>query len=336
MLGDNSIRYILLIIGALAILFILWDGLRRQKRYHKHAAEPLDLKKIMSREKNSDQVSLLDDEIIGEPRIRKADKHTAPIANPSEKTAATTKQPVEISTDQSPSAAKPKKTIDKKKITTAAVSGEQIELTLDQAKIEEDQPLPTIGLDQLKEIEMTMPKPSIVLSDSEKIATETERKRSPDSEADKMDKEDQTDTEPAPASDAHQIDFIVINVKASTTTPFPGYRLLQVLLNQGLQLGANKFFNAYSKASRQKEILFSVASATAPGTFDLSTINRARCDTLVFFADIKDANDPLHVFDTMLSTAQRVAAALDGQLQLSENQACTKQQIESLRRTISQ
>lgn len=120
-------------------------------------------------------------------------------------------------------------------------------------------------------------------------------------------------------STTHQ-NLIVMSVLAKPSHAFASYDLLQALSAAGMQFGEMKIFHYYLPTLNGKVALFSLASATEPGYFDMDKIGEFSCKGLTLFMNLADVHDPEHAFEIMLDTAQQLADDLDGDLYSSQRQ----------------
>lgn len=86
-------------------------------------------------------------------------------------------------------------------------------------------------------------------------------------------------------------DFIVINVIAKKGGYFASYDLLQAISATGMQYGAMNIFHFVEDSPRGKLTLFSLASATEPGEFDLNHVGDLSCAGLTLFMNIARVPD---------------------------------------------
>lgn len=113
----------------------------------------------------------------------------------------------------------------------------------------------------------------------------------------------------------HAGDFIIINVIAKPGQHFASYDLLQAISATGMQFGAMNIFHYYSKVAMDKKPLFSLASATEPGEFDLNRMGDFSCKGLTLFMNLHPVPDKGEAFALMLSAAEQLAEDLQGELQ---------------------
>jgi cell division protein ZipA len=81
----------------------------------------------------------------------------------------------------------------------------------------------------------------------------------------------------------------------------------------GLQYGRYKIFHRM-KAEYGEEPLFSVASLTEPGSFDLANLGETTIAGLSFFVVLPGIGDPVERFDKMIETARALAVELEADL----------------------
>lgn len=120
-------------------------------------------------------------------------------------------------------------------------------------------------------------------------------------------------------------DFIIINVVAKPNQPFASYDLLQAITATGMQFGAMNIFHYYSPSSMEKKPLFSLASATEPGEFDLNQIGNFTCQGLTLFMNTRQQMDTKKAFTLMVETAEQLAEDLQGELRAGSRQPWNEQ-----------
>jgi cell division protein ZipA len=110
--------------------------------------------------------------------------------------------------------------------------------------------------------------------------------------------------------------FIVIRLMAPKNTSYVGYELMQALLSGGLRYGSHNIFHYHEETGEEEKILFSLASAVEPGTFELSQMGSITCPGLTLFMEYSSNSetDPLNRLTLMLDTARQLSEDLGGQL----------------------
>jgi len=109
-------------------------------------------------------------------------------------------------------------------------------------------------------------------------------------------------------------DFIIISVVAKPNQPFASYDLFQAISATGMQFGAMNIFHYYNPQTIEKKPLFSLASATDPGEFDLNQMGNFSCSGLTLFMNTQQVPDKKKVFHLMVETAEQLAEDLQGEL----------------------
>lgn len=108
--------------------------------------------------------------------------------------------------------------------------------------------------------------------------------------------------------------LLILSIMAKKGNRFESYDLFQAISAAGMQFGEMNIFHYYQPTPVGKVTLFSLASASKPGDFDLNHIAEFSCMGLMLFMDIGNTPDPQHAFKLMLETAERLTEDLDGEL----------------------
>lgn len=110
--------------------------------------------------------------------------------------------------------------------------------------------------------------------------------------------------------------LLVLSVFAKSGC-FSSYDLIQSIAATGMQFGEMNIFHYYQRDPQgKKSPLFSLASATHPGEFDLDRMGDFSCVGLTLFMDINQGQNPLQAFCLMVNTAEQLAEDLDGELRV--------------------
>lgn len=115
--------------------------------------------------------------------------------------------------------------------------------------------------------------------------------------------------------------LIIIMVVAKAGQRFFSYDLLQAISASGMQFGARNIFHHYSP---DKKVLFSLASASESGEFDLNQMGNFSCGGLVLFMDLQKISNAEDTFAQMLSVAEQLADDLKGELRTANRQPWTE------------
>lgn len=111
-------------------------------------------------------------------------------------------------------------------------------------------------------------------------------------------------------NDMQENTLYILHVLAKKHQFISGYLLLQELLAADLRYGAKKIFHRFEQTNGHGNILFSVASATEPGIFDLQYMANQQFSGITLFMDCSALADPAQAKTLMFETAVRLADAL--------------------------
>lgn len=132
-------------------------------------------------------------------------------------------------------------------------------------------------------------------------------------------------------------DLIVINifpVEAGAT--FAGFQLLQAVLGAGFRFGDMQIFHRHQEISGRGNVLFSLASATSPGTFDMEKMGLLSCPGLtVFMRRTFQSRTDSERFELMLQAAERIAEDLHGVLQDERRVPLYTESVEQIRNCLN-
>lgn len=126
------------------------------------------------------------------------------------------------------------------------------------------------------------------------------------------------------------IDRVVsVHVMASAQL-MQGRKLLELLLQFGLRYGDMQIFHRHEHPAGQGDILFSMAQAVEPGTFNIDTLERDLVPGVSFFMSLPGVKSTLS-YDLMIDTARRLAQELQADLLDSHSQPLTSAVLEQWR-----
>lgn len=135
-------------------------------------------------------------------------------------------------------------------------------------------------------------------------------------------------------SNAYIQDIIVLNIVAPSERQYAGYELLQALLAAGLRHGKMNIFHRHEQLNGRGEILFSVASMTEPGIFELNKMGGFSCTGLTLFMRLTSLKDPMQTFELLLDTAKQLLEDLGGILRDESHELLTEAKIKEWRMNI--
>ena len=102
----------------------------------------------------------------------------------------------------------------------------------------------------------------------------------------------------------------------------PGRLLLEHLLQYGLRYGDMAIFHRHEHPTGQGAILFSLAQAMEPGTFDIDTLSRDNVPGVSLFLGLPGYKC-LVAYDLMIDTARRLSSALQADMLDDQGQKLT-------------
>ncbi|MCL5260848.1 MAG: cell division protein ZipA [Gammaproteobacteria bacterium] len=112
---------------------------------------------------------------------------------------------------------------------------------------------------------------------------------------------------------------IIMQIRANPGRPYMGYELLQVILETGFRFGKMNLFHRHQNANGEGPVLFSLASATKEGTFELNSMGGVSCPGVILFMHLDNKKKLMQVFDLMLDVARQFIEDLGGEI-LDEKQ----------------
>ena len=127
--------------------------------------------------------------------------------------------------------------------------------------------------------------------------------------------------------------ILQINV-VSRDDGFHGMDIMRVVQGLDLSAGDMQIFHRCGRAGRNGPVLFSMASLVEPGIFPLDSMEDYKTPGLTLFAQLPGPEESITLFSDMLSTAESLAAELNGELQDETHSRLTKQTVEHMRSQI--
>ncbi|MGM0570652.1 cell division protein ZipA [Marinobacter sp.] len=130
-------------------------------------------------------------------------------------------------------------------------------------------------------------------------------------------------------------EVIVINVLASREQgDFSGTALKKLFEACGLEHGDLDIYHRHETVDPTSPVQFSVASAVEPGTFVPGEMEKMSTPGISFFMSLPGPTNSMQAFDFMLETAQAVVRNLGGELKDERRSVMTAQTIEHCRQRI--
>jgi len=127
-------------------------------------------------------------------------------------------------------------------------------------------------------------------------------------------------------------DIIMMMIVPEQGKLFSGDKLLQILFAHDLHYGDKQIFHYYSATSENlSKPLFSVASASPSGDFDLNSMRENSYRGLVVFMEPEEHLRPAVVFDMMVEIIGDLAISLHGKLLSKDQQPWSTEMAEQIR-----
>lgn len=107
--------------------------------------------------------------------------------------------------------------------------------------------------------------------------------------------------------------IVTLRLLASERKPFPGDDLILNMRGLGMRHGQFGIFHQYDGDDETK-VVFSAASLTEPGSFDLVNLQDQTFPGISLFMVLPGPLDGVQAFDGMVESARTLAQSLDGEL----------------------
>ena len=153
----------------------------------------------------------------------------------------------------------------------------------------------------------------------------------------KVSEETSQENKEQPISTVPDAPLLVMYLHAGESAQFAGYELLQALLNVGMRYGDMSIFHRHQNENGTGPVLFSLASATEPGTFDIHQMGAFTGKGLCLFMYLSGNHQiDSDRFSLMLETARRLEEDLQALLLDDTRHVVNEHSIEQYKQTISQ
>ena len=140
-----------------------------------------------------------------------------------------------------------------------------------------------------------------------------------------------TAEEPPPVEEV-----LVINVVARSEEGFPGAAMQQSVMESGLRYGDMNIYHRHESMTGNGDVLFSMANALNPGTFDPDELEHTHIRAVSFFMGLPGPRHPKQALDLMIASARKLAQELGGDLKDESRSVLTAQTIEHYRQRIAE
>ena len=125
--------------------------------------------------------------------------------------------------------------------------------------------------------------------------------------------------------------IVTLYVSARAGETFNGSDLVVAAEKAGLQFGDMNIFHRMAPGKFEKGPVFSMATMTKPGNFDMKQIAQLSTPGVTLFMTLPGPMCALDAWDTVLPTAQRMAELLDGVVLDEQRHVLGRQRIAHLR-----
>ena len=123
---------------------------------------------------------------------------------------------------------------------------------------------------------------------------------------------------------------IILFISAEQDRPYAGYELMQTILSSDMRYGDHSIFYRYENKMAKGKVLFSLASAVAPGTFDLPNMGGFSTPALVLYLDLAKVSNRKEVFELMMGVADNITADLGGVVLDENKEKLTRESLREL------
>ena len=140
-----------------------------------------------------------------------------------------------------------------------------------------------------------------------------------------------------PETDINYVkESVMLFLLAKDNRTFAGYELLQALLSAGFRYGEGQLFHRHQAITGHGPVLFSLAAATATGTFDLQNIGAFSERGLCLFMETSGStNIDAARFNLMLSVGRQLSETFDALLLDDKRVAFSNQSLERYQRVLN-
>lgn len=128
--------------------------------------------------------------------------------------------------------------------------------------------------------------------------------------------------------------LVIVSVMAETGNAFAGEALSKAFQHNRLRPGEQSIYHRMVFRNSREHSVFSVANVVKPGTFP-SDMEQFSTPGLTLFLQLPAPIDDLEAFDDFVTTAERLAVELGGELRDERRQLLSHQQLMQVRDSIA-
>ncbi|ARP38919.1 cell division protein ZipA [Vibrio syngnathi] len=130
------------------------------------------------------------------------------------------------------------------------------------------------------------------------------------------------------------LDVIVLNVHCAGEIPFVGTELFRSMENNGLAYGEMSIYHCFAQASDEPKVIFSVANMMQPGTLEHDDPADFTTKGISFFMTLPCYGQADQNFNVMLSAAQKIADDMGGNVLDESRNLMTPNRLSDYRKQI--
>ncbi|PTP16789.1 cell division protein ZipA [Vibrio sp. 10N.286.51.C3] len=130
------------------------------------------------------------------------------------------------------------------------------------------------------------------------------------------------------------LEVIVLNVHCAGEIPFVGTELFRSMENNGLTYGEMSIYHCFAQASDEPKVIFSVANMMQPGTLEHDDPADFTTKGISFFMTLPCYGQADQNFNVMLSAAQKIADDMGGNVLDESRNLMTPNRLSDYRKQI--
>ncbi|MEZ8109750.1 cell division protein ZipA [Vibrio splendidus] len=130
------------------------------------------------------------------------------------------------------------------------------------------------------------------------------------------------------------LEVIVLNVHCAGELPFVGTELFRSMENNGLTYGEMSIYHCFAQSSDEPKVIFSVANMMQPGTLEHDDPADFTTKGISFFMTLPCYGQADQNFNVMLSTAQKIADDMGGNVLDESRNLMTPNRLSDYRKQI--
>ncbi|MEZ9723041.1 cell division protein ZipA [Vibrio splendidus] len=130
------------------------------------------------------------------------------------------------------------------------------------------------------------------------------------------------------------LDVIVLNVHCAGEIPFVGTELFRSMENNGLTYGEMSIYHCFAQSSDEPKVIFSIANMMQPGTLEHDDPADFTTKGISFFMTLPCYGQADQNFNVMLSAAQKIADDMGGNVLDESRNLMTPNRLSDYRKQI--